>query len=108
MGGLSRARAAVDTYLVTKSRRDGRYRTDISHSGGTLNNNTSPLSVTVNAGSATKRAWTHITTNSNGTPTNPCFFTCTYSSSFGTSKNWSANVSITDNFGNREQHRQRA
>jgi hypothetical protein len=60
---------------------------------------TSP-SFTVNAGSAARIAWTSISTDSAGTPSSPCYFSCTYSSGFGNGKNWNANANITDNVGN--------
>jgi hypothetical protein len=55
-------------------------------------------SFTVNAAGAARLAWTNVT-KSAGTPSNPCLFTCTDTAlaNFGT---FSANVSVTDNFGN--------
>jgi hypothetical protein len=55
---------------------------------------------TVVPGAAAKLAWTHVTTTSSATPTPPCLFTCTYASSFGGNKSWTANVSVTDAHGN--------
>ncbi|MCW3049670.1 MAG: Mucin-22 [Solirubrobacterales bacterium] len=73
----------------------------VTVSDGSINNNASPLSVTVNVGSAAKLAWTPNSTSSLGTPSpNPCYFTCTYSSGFGNQNTWTANVSITDSAGN--------
>jgi hypothetical protein len=56
-------------------------------------------SLTVNAATATKLAWTHITSTSTTAIPSPCLFACTYGS-FGSGKTFTANVSVTDNFGN--------
>jgi hypothetical protein len=73
----------------------------VTVSDGTINNNASPLSVTVNVGPSARLAWTGISTISTATPVpSPCYFTCTYSSGFGNNNTWNANVSITDNAGN--------
>jgi hypothetical protein len=82
--GITLVKAETETLTVTDGTRSGTF---------------SPI--TVNPTTASKLAWTSISTTSTGTPSpNPCLFTCTYSSGFGNSNTWSANVSITDTFGN--------
>lgn len=61
---------------------------------------TGSVSVTVSPGTASKLAWTNITTS--GTPTavpSPCFYTCGYDD-FGRGNQFKANVIFTDAYGN--------
>lgn len=54
--------------------------------------------ITISAGTASNVAWASVSSPA-GVPS-PCSFTCTYTSGFGNSQTWSANVSITDTLGN--------
>ncbi len=54
-------------------------------------------SFTVNTGTATKLAWTHVTAG--GTLSSPCLFTCT-DTALGNNNTFTANVSVTDTWGN--------
>ncbi|MFI5010366.1 MAG: hypothetical protein ACHQDY_08855 [Solirubrobacterales bacterium] len=56
------------------------------------------LTVTVAAAAAAKLAWTHVTVSA-GTLSSPCLFTCTVTA-LGNSGTLTANVSVTDGFGN--------
>ncbi len=69
----------------------------ITVTDGTLSTS-SPLAVTVSAGSALKLGWTS-TTLSSGTPGSPCMFACTVTgmSDLGT---FTARISVTDTDGN--------
>ncbi len=60
---------------------------------------TGTTTISVSAASATRLAWTHISSTSGTAIPSPCLFTCSYSS-FGNSKSFTANVGVTDNFGN--------
>jgi large repetitive protein len=59
---------------------------------------TSP-SFTVNPGSAARLAWTNITTTSGTAIPTPCLFSCSYVG-FGSNKDFTAKVSVTDSRGN--------
>ena len=56
--------------------------------------------ITVSAGSASKLAWTNVSTTSPAGIPSPCFYACSYASGFGNSKTWTASVSVTDSVGN--------
>jgi CO/xanthine dehydrogenase Mo-binding subunit len=64
---------------------------------GTISNGTG-LSVTVSPLAASRLAWTHVTVTA-GTVSSPCLFTCT-DAGIGNNKTFTANVSVTDTYGN--------
>jgi hypothetical protein len=60
---------------------------------------TDTTSISVAAGSAARLAWTNITSSSGTAVPTTCLFTCTYAA-FGNNSNFTANVSVTDTWGN--------
>ncbi len=69
----------------------------ITVTDGTINNGAG-LTVTVAAAAAARYAWTHVTVSA-GALSSPCLFTCTVTT-LGNAGTFTANVSVTDNFGN--------
>jgi hypothetical protein len=69
----------------------------ITVTDGTINNGAG-LSVTAAAAAAAHLAWTHVTVSA-GTLSSPCLFTCTVTA-LGELGTFTANVSVTDSFGN--------
>ncbi len=71
--------------------------TNITVTEGALNNGAG-LPVTVSPGAPARLAWTHVTVSA-GTLSSPCLFTCTVTT-LGASGTLTANVSVTDSYGN--------
>ncbi|MCU1657692.1 MAG: hypothetical protein JWO57_2348 [Pseudonocardiales bacterium] len=70
----------------------------ITATDGTLTGTSA--AITVNAGTASRLAWTHVSVSA-GTLSSPCLFTCT-DTALGNNANFTANVSVTDSLGNTE------